>query len=289
MSTESKNAPLRYRFAEFELEGATGELRFKGMRVRLHDQPAQVLLRLLQTPGELVTREELCAVLWPDGTFVDFEHGLNSAINRLRDALNDRAAKPRFVETLARRGYRFLAQVEVLEMERKSALPVAVVAPVQVVAEPLPGPVEEAGWSLLAQPEDLPTDASRPLVDGLFLGLQGMYLGFYVGTLANLGEVRQLMSGLPEWCFEAVWLSATLLIAVRVFLLCAVAFRAPGLRERLMKLWPWLLVADLAWSLAPYLLLDHIPVGLATACVVPLVYAPFAARSLVLMGAGQRK
>jgi cholera toxin transcriptional activator len=102
----------RYRFGVFEVDSAAGELRRKGLRVKLHAQPFQVLLMMLERPGEMLTREEICRELWPDGTFVDYEHGVNSAVNRLREALGDRASNPRFVETLARRGYRFLAPVE---------------------------------------------------------------------------------------------------------------------------------------------------------------------------------
>src|ERR1700679_3481445 len=102
----------RYRFGVFEADSATGELRRKGVRVKLHSQPFQVLSMLLERPGEMVTREEINRELWPDGTFVDYEHGVNSAVNRLREALGDKASNPKFVETLARRGYRFLAPVE---------------------------------------------------------------------------------------------------------------------------------------------------------------------------------
>src|SRR5579875_157361 len=107
-----KVAARRYRFGAFEADAATGELRRQGIRVRLHAQPFQVLLLLLERQGEVVTREEISRELWPDGTFVDYEHGVNSAVNRVREALGDKAASPRFVETLARRGYRFVAPVE---------------------------------------------------------------------------------------------------------------------------------------------------------------------------------
>src|SRR5579862_3669725 len=101
-----------YRFGVFEADPTLGELRRQGVRIKLNAQPFQVLSLLLDRPGELLTREEISRELWPDGTFVDYEHGVNSAVNRIREALGDRAANPRFVETLARRGYRFLAPVE---------------------------------------------------------------------------------------------------------------------------------------------------------------------------------
>lgn len=99
------------RFAAFELDLRTGELRRSGVRIHLSDQPFQVLRTLLDRPGDLVTREELRQRLWAAETFVDFERGLNAAVRRLRDALGDSADVPRFVETLPRRGYRFIAPV----------------------------------------------------------------------------------------------------------------------------------------------------------------------------------
>jgi TolB-like protein/DNA-binding winged helix-turn-helix (wHTH) protein/Tfp pilus assembly protein PilF len=105
--------PLR--FGVFELDLRVGELRKNGLRVRLQQQPFQVLAMLLEHPGEVVGREELQKKLWPADTFVDFDHGLNKAINKVRDALGDSAESPRFVETIARRGYRFLAEVKPAE------------------------------------------------------------------------------------------------------------------------------------------------------------------------------
>jgi TolB-like protein/DNA-binding winged helix-turn-helix (wHTH) protein/Flp pilus assembly protein TadD len=105
----------RLRFGVFELDLRAGELRKRGLRVRLQEQPFQVLATLLQHPGEVVTREELQKKLWPADTFVDFDHGLNKTINKIREALGDSAESPRFVETVARRGYRFLAEVKVAD------------------------------------------------------------------------------------------------------------------------------------------------------------------------------
>jgi TolB-like protein/DNA-binding winged helix-turn-helix (wHTH) protein len=99
------------RFGTFEVDLRTGELRKGGARINLPDQPFRVLATLLERPGELVTREELRQRLWSAETFVDFEHGLNAAVRRLRDALGDSADVPRFIETLPRRGYRFIAPV----------------------------------------------------------------------------------------------------------------------------------------------------------------------------------
>jgi cholera toxin transcriptional activator len=269
----------RYRFGVFEADSATGELRRKGVRIKLHAQPFQVLFLLLDRPGEILTREDICRVLWPDGTFVDFDHGVNSAINRLRDALGDKAGSPRFIETLARRGYRFIAPVERIGLDPDT---------IPVPASPSQ-PQLETGFldRVLASERDLPKSSHR-VVQTLFVLLQVMYLGFYVGALANLAEIDELFSSLTfaTQAYLALIATATILIPVRTFLLCAVLFHAPGLRRKFLTLWLFLLPLDLLWSLAPFLLMHHIPFGLALACVAPLVYSPFAQRSLILMGAG---
>src|SRR4029077_9921406 len=105
----------RARFGVFEADFRTGELRKHGSKIRLQEQPFQVLALLLERRGETVTRDELRNRLWTADTFVDFDHGLNKAINKIREALGDSAASPRFVETVARRGYRFIAEVALFE------------------------------------------------------------------------------------------------------------------------------------------------------------------------------
>src|SRR3954462_9534524 len=104
-----------FRFGRFDIDSRTRELRKDGVRLRLQEQPFAVLALMLDHPGGLLTRDELRDRLRPNGTFVDFEHGLNAAIKRLRAVLGDSAERPRFVETLHRRGYRFIAKVERLD------------------------------------------------------------------------------------------------------------------------------------------------------------------------------
>lgn len=108
------------RFDVFELDLRAGELRKRGIRIRLQEQPFLILEALLENPGQIVTREELQKKIWPDDTFVDFNHGLNSAVNRLRDALSDSADNPRFIETLSRRGYRFIGVLHGTTVESPS-------------------------------------------------------------------------------------------------------------------------------------------------------------------------
>src|ERR1700693_18322 len=99
------------RFGQFELDLSEARLLKKGFPVRLENQPFQILAALVDHPGEMISREELCAGLWPDGTYVDFDEGLNTAIKKLRYALGDSADHPVFIETVPRRGYRFIAPV----------------------------------------------------------------------------------------------------------------------------------------------------------------------------------
>lgn len=111
------------RFGLFEADLRSGEVRKNGLKLKLQDQPFQILAMLLEAPGEVVTREQMRLRMWPADTFVDFDHGLNKAINKLREALGDSAARPRYIETLARRGYRLIAPVKDLSITAQPALP----------------------------------------------------------------------------------------------------------------------------------------------------------------------
>ena len=104
--------PRIIRFGSFDLDVRAAELRKQGIKVRLHDQPFRILLMLLEHPGDVVLRDEIRLALWPNNTVVEFDHSINAAIQRLRDALGDSADRPRYVETVARRGYRLMVPVE---------------------------------------------------------------------------------------------------------------------------------------------------------------------------------
>jgi cholera toxin transcriptional activator len=268
----------RYRFGVFEADAATGELRRQGIRIKLNAQPFQVLLMLLEQPGELLTREEISRELWPDGTFVDYEHGVNSAVNRIREALGDTASNPRFVETLARRGYRFVAPVERI---LPAGVPPPPAEPALASPEPIEAPASkvepepELLSQLLASPEDLPK-TSYPVVQTLFVLLQLMYVSFYVGALANLAEIEDLFSPLQRatQILTVMIVTAAIMIPVRAFVISMVLFHAPGVRQKFLKTWP-------------FLLLHHMSYGLALSCTALLLYSPFAQRSLILMGAGE--
>src|SRR5215475_3350715 len=117
---QAKEPFRRLRFGVFEADLRTGELTKQGKRLPLQGQPFRLLALLMEKPGELVTREELQGKLWPQTT-VDFDHGLNKAISKIREALGDSAENPRFIETVARRGYKFLADVTVAGEESSEA------------------------------------------------------------------------------------------------------------------------------------------------------------------------
>ena len=128
-------SPRRIQFGAFELDSAAGELRKHGIKIRLQEQPLQILQQLLEHPGEVVTREDLQKRIWPADTFVDFDHGLYSAVQRLRDALSDTAETPRYVETLPRRGYRFIAAVNNGNRSEAKVETASVEAPASAVLE----------------------------------------------------------------------------------------------------------------------------------------------------------
>lgn len=145
------------RFGVFEVRRDTRELSKHGVRIKLEDQPFEVLLALLESPGAILTRTQLEARIWPDGTFVDFDKSLTKAVNKIRTALNDSAATPRFIETLSRRGYRFIAPV------------IAAGEPAQAVPEP-PALPRGRPWRKLTLVAAAALTIVLALVSGLHLG-----------------------------------------------------------------------------------------------------------------------
>jgi len=275
MSPPTQNR--RFRFGVYEADAATGELRKSGVRLRVQEQPFQVLLLLLERPGEVVTREEMRQKLWAEDTFVDFDHSLNSIVNRLREVLGDTANNPRFIETLARRGYRFLAPVECGEAT--------------VPAQAKTGNIrtttasEETSRSVLTRMEELP-QTSRRSVRVLFFLIQTMYFSFYVVVLARLGRIEDLLEqvfGKPDWVVSLIVVTAIIGIPVRLFLAAAVSFDVKDLSRRFQRLFIPLLILDGLWALAPFLLAPQIGLGLALGSTAALIYVPFAQRSLLLM------
>src|ERR1035438_10596396 len=290
-----------FRFGAFELNEATGELRKQGIRIKLHSQPFQVLVMLLERPSELVTHEEMRQRLWGEDTFVDFDHGLNTALNKLREALGDLAAQPRHVETVSGRGYRFIAPVTLASPVLKVST-VATAGAGDMVASvanggssspvmPSDDGLETFSGKLLTAPHELP-QAPRILVRTLLLLIQAMYLAFYLGALANLSEILDIFADAhllsPATLTALLVATAVAMIPVRLFFFAAVAFDFQQLPSKFRKLFPVLLGMDLLWALSPFLLVHHVSLGLALGVTAALVYMPFAQRSLVLMYARSR-
>jgi cholera toxin transcriptional activator len=272
----------RFRFGVFEADTASGELRKAGVRLRLQDQPFRVLVLLLERGGEVLTRDELQQRLWPDGTFVDFDHSLNSVINKLREVLGDSANNPRFIETLARRGYRFLAPVSVSQVANGgSPMPAPPTAEVAVEA-PAPSVLSE---SILTRAEDLPP-VPHGYVRVLFLLVQVMYLCFYIAALARWPAVEDVMEQLfhlPGGSVIVAIVSAAIGIPVRLYLLSAVSFNVKDVTRKFLRIFLPLFLLDELWALAPFLLVRQIGWGLALAATAALIYVPFAQRTLALM------
>jgi cholera toxin transcriptional activator len=288
-----------FRFGLFELDSATGELRKEGIaRPRVQGQPLEILLRLLSRPGEVVTREELRAQLWPADTFVDYDHSLNAAVNKLRDALNDSAENPRFIQTIPRRGYRFIASVQVTdgtavagpEPKPSAASPAAETSSPATEGTAAPAPGDKRYYAL-SDPHDLP-DAPRGVIQILFCLIQVMYLSFYITSLARLHWVEPILSQAfqhPKWLFGTLVVTALAGIPLRLYLVSAAIFGYRGLPVKFHLLFPVVLPLDELWALAPFLLVDQIGVGLALAATAALLYLPFSQRSLMLMGEFSRK
>ena len=124
MGADARDPGSIVRFGEFELDVRAGELRRAGVHLKLQEQPYRVLLALAENAGRLVTRDELRDRLWAKDTFVDFDHSLNIAVAKIRDVLGDSPTHPRFIETIPRRGYRFLAAVQTVEEDPDAAVPI---------------------------------------------------------------------------------------------------------------------------------------------------------------------
>jgi DNA-binding winged helix-turn-helix (wHTH) protein len=271
---QGKNSGRLARFGVFELDLAAGELRKNGAKLRLQEQPFQVLALLLERAGDVVTREELRQKMWPGDTFVDFDHSLNTAVNKLRETLGDSASAPRYIETLARRGYRFIAQAQI--GQRSSA------SKVEVSSEP-----EKSRATQLHPDLEVPMPR-RGLTRGLFAVAQIMYLIFYLAALFRWHAVLEIADSFsPGWnptaLFAAVMVTAGVGIPLRCYLLSAVAFDYQRLGEKFHRIFPFVLALDQLWAVAPFLLAQKIGLGAAFAACAGLLYVPFSERTLIRM------
>jgi len=290
--SEGNSQPRLFRFGMFELDSVTRELRKDGKsRPRIRDQALQILIMLLEKSEDVVTRDELRERLWPADTFVDFDHGLNTAINQVRSALGDSAANPKFIQTLPRRGYRFIAPVQIVARENGVAggggNREQTIDTFGQSAEVPTTAAAEMRSSILSDSKDLPV-VRKESVRILFLLIQLMYLIFYIIFLVRLSFAEAVLNDWGRYAFTlflVLVVAAAIGIPVRLYLLTAMAFRYQGLNEKFRKLFPFLLVLDEMWALTPFLCVQQIGLGVAIATAAALLYLPFSQRSLLLMGA----
>ncbi len=221
---------------------------------------------------------------------MDFDHSLNTAIAKLREVLSDSASNPRYVETIAKRGYRFLGEVATVQEEPRLPLASAPVAPAVSLPKPIPEPATAPVAVTPGDPE-LPR-ASRHIARMLFVLAQIMYLIFYFSALFRLDQLdraaHQAWQGAGPAMFVAYLVTALVGIAVRLYLITATAFDYHLLGEKYRVLFPALFLLDMFWALSPLLISGRIGLGLALGAVAALIYMPFAQRVLVKM-AGQRQ
>jgi DNA-binding winged helix-turn-helix (wHTH) protein len=254
----------KIRFEAFEFDPGTGELLKNGQPIRLQGQPARLLALLAGRPGELITRADIQKELWPDGRFVEFEHAINTAVKKVREALDDDPENPRFVETLPKLGYRFLVTVQ----QNTPA------GPAEFIEEKPPQNADEFS---IPYPR---------LSWSLFLVIQLGYLAMYGAALYYMSELDTALTAagfVPvEFTFPAVLVIAMCGIAVRLYLLTAVGWRHPAAEGRFTKLFPFLLILDAIWAACPLLATAVLGSGVALAGVAGLAYLPFAQRTLVM-------
>ena len=270
------------RFGVFELDLSAGELRKSGAKLRLQEQPFQVLALLLERAGDVVTREELRQKLWPADTFVDFDHSLNTAVNKLRESLGDSASSPRYIETLARRGYRFIAPlqngVEAASLRAEAS---------ESSRRDFAG---EAGLDLAEalHPELEVPIPRRGLTRGLFALIQIMYLIFYLAALFHLHALLSIADSFfpnrgASILVTVVMVTAGIGIPLRFYLLSATSFDYRRLGEKFQRIFPFILAIDQLWAVAPFLLAQKIGMGAAFAASAALLYVPFSERTLIRM------
>ena len=308
----AQNPPARIRFESFDLDLQTRELRKDGRPIKLQDQPGKLLALLACRAGELVTRAEIEKALWREDEFVEFEHAVNTAMRKVREALGDDLQRPRFIETLPRKGYRFIAAVETCaetgppnhaamgasppvegpRLGTDTRSPSAPVASEDNAADARTAQQSAqvsafSSPSLRAAPPAAGTDFKlpRPLARVLFLTVQGGYLAMYCAALYQAESVEEVLASALGGPAPRVALLVLILamcgIAVRLYLLSSVGLDHPAAGTKFRRLFPALFILDALWAASPLLLVPDIGYGLALASIVPLAYLPFAQRTLI--------
>ncbi|MBI2818480.1 MAG: winged helix-turn-helix domain-containing protein [Acidobacteria bacterium] len=285
--------PVLLRFESFELDLRTRELRKDGHLVKLQDLPVKLLALLAGRPGELVAREEIEKALWGEDQFVDFEHGINTAMRKIREALGEAPDQHRFIETLPRKGYRFMASVEMVGADGLTRGAAVQPAPAtngatsrrrEDTADEIAPLANTAAGARSASPEEeflLPRERARRL----FLLIQAGYLVVYCAALYKAESMEEVLSQVyraPTGVLMPVVLVLAMCgIAVRLYLLTTVGLDHPAAGKKYHKLFPVLFLMDSLWAVSPLLLVRKLGFGAALACVAALAYLPFAQRTLM--------
>src|SRR5947209_292930 len=272
---------LKYKFDDFEADVKAAELRRNGTRLKLQMQPFQVLVALLERPGDVVAREELRQRLWPQDTFVDFDHGLNTAMAKLRDVLGDSAAKPKYVETIAKRGYRFLGDVSAIQEQPRTVAPAPQAKTTETPAPVSPAPPAQpvaSPVSVATADSELPR-ASRGTARSLFTLSQIMYLIFYLCALFRLDQLAvscdRAWGSMGRVAFIIYLVTALVGVAVRLYLITATAFDYHLLQQKYRIFSSAVFVLAVLCAVSPFLIADRICLGLAPVSTAALIYVPF--------------
>jgi DNA-binding winged helix-turn-helix (wHTH) protein len=260
----------KVQFDAFEFDLSTGELQKNGQPIPLQSQPARLLGLLTSRPGDLVTRADIQNALWPDGRFVEYEHAINTAIKKVREALGDDPENPRFVQTLPKLGYRFLVTVTEAETRLQDAPP-----PPESAERRAPEPIVDDEFSI----------PHARLSRFLFLLIQAGYLAMYCAALYYMPALEDglLEAGLApvNVSLPAVLVIAMCGIAVRLYLLSAVGWNHPAAGARFLRLFPAIFILDALGAFSPLLAIRVLGPGIALAGVAAMAYLPFAQRTLI--------
>jgi DNA-binding winged helix-turn-helix (wHTH) protein len=305
----------RIRFESFDLDLQTRELRKNGRHIKLQDQPGKLLALLACHAGELVTRAEIEKALWREDEFVEFEHAVNTAVRKVREALGDDLERPRFIETLPRKGYRFIAAVETSAVTGPQSR--AGNDAIQALQDPgnkvavrsssagqvsednaamaIAGSADKASGVAASHAASLTVEAPaaaetdfrlpRRMARLLFLTVQGGYLAMYCAALYRAEAVEEVLArvlgGRAAMVAPLLLVVAMCGITVRLYLISAVGLHHPAAGAKFLRLFPALFILDTLWAVSPLLLVRKIGYGLALGSIAPLAYLPFSQRTLV--------
>jgi DNA-binding winged helix-turn-helix (wHTH) protein len=286
--SQPQTQPARVRFESFELDCGTGELFKNGQRLKLQDQPARLLTLLVTRAGKLVSRNEIQEALWEDGQFVEFEHAINVAVKKIREALDDDPLKPRLIETLPRKGYRFIARVDVVLKPAESSADEGSAVPPPRDVLPAPHPevqsLPTASTASTLDEDTLEREFALPVGPArvLFIAVQVLYLTVYCLALINMHDVSSILGEAGVgWLAAPLLIGAAGSIPVRLYLVFTVGLGHPAAGMKYRRMLPYLMPWDWIWAPSPFLAAHSIGPELALVLTAVMVYPPIS--QLILM------